>query len=398
MRDRAERCGHGARGRLELVGVVLLALAAVALMSIPSEAQSCSSDADVQVDQDACSSTVAVSVTGDASGTDCGASFAWPLQVSCISASGTGNASNTGPCGMSGRRRDADGVRCVAVSGVGNASNNASGNRNTFGDDDDYACRGQGSNSVSCISISGGGDASNSTGDDSCGVIAVGKLFGLHCVAISGTGDASNSGGEFSCGYAGGGDAAISCVAVSGTGNASNTTADIGCGRAWTGGLALSCVAVSGAGDASNSAGDDSCGRAGFAAAVGCVAVSGAGDASNAAGDKSCGYAVGEALGIGCVEIDAQDPPGARVGGGHGCVVTAGYSCQFLGSGVFAPNGVISATSGSWAVTHQVGNTTVTDVSGAGPNALPFPFAAGVLYTLTVSADGSGVVAAGNPT
>lgn len=390
-----------------LLVAVVVAFSAMALVATPAHAQSCSENPDIQVDQDACSETLAVSMTGNASGTDCTG------QVSCVSVSGTGNASNVGGFNSCGTGKPvynspdkAIAVGCVAASGAGSASNDAG----------HFSCgTGAVAGGVGCVAVSGVGNASNSAGGASCGVAFGGVAVG--CLAVSGTGSASNDAGDSSCGSSNTLAAPLGCVAVSVGGDSSNHSSDStgkGCGGGSNASLAIGCVAISGLGDATNDASDDqgpterSCGWARGSTlegvpvpstGAGCVAVSGAGNASNTAGDNSCGDPPDgtPAAAIGCVEVDGQDPPSATVAGAHGCVVTAGSSCTFEGNGAVAPNGVISATSGSWTITHQAGSTTVTDVSGSGPNAFPFPFAAGVVYTLTVGADGSGVVAAGSP-
>lgn len=56
------------------------------------------------MDGDACASVLAVSATGDAQGTGCGGA------VSCVSVSGTGNATNNAPCRNFG-------LGCVAANG-----------------------------------------------------------------------------------------------------------------------------------------------------------------------------------------------------------------------------------------------------------------------------------------
>lgn len=83
-----------------------------------------------------------------------------------------------------------------------------------------------------------------------------------------------------------------------------------------------------------------------------------------------------------------------------GCVATAGYTCGFYGNPAAAINGVVSATTGSWSLTHLAPDrtTVVTDRTGHGPGASTFQFQEFVRYWLTVDSDGVGVVAAGSPT
>ncbi len=91
----------------------------------------------------------------------------------------------------------------------------------------------------------------------------------------------------------------------------------------------------------------------------------------------------------------------AATPGLHGCAAISGAqpTCTFTGNG--DPNGGYGALSNGWSITHQTIDpvtglpVTVTDASGSAPAALAFTFATGVVYTVTVSAQGS--VAAGSP-
>lgn len=75
---------------------------------------------DVSVQQDSCGSVASASVTGDARGEDCQG------PASCVTVSGTGDASNQAgdeSCGNAGLGGIV--VGCIAASGTGNASNSA---------------------------------------------------------------------------------------------------------------------------------------------------------------------------------------------------------------------------------------------------------------------------------
>jgi hypothetical protein len=127
---------------------------------------------DASIDEDSCGTVVSASATGDARGEGCHG------QRTCVTASGTGNASNDASgeiaCG-------AGGPGCIAVSGTGEASNEAN----------DTSC---GIVGAGCVAVSGTGNASNEAGDGSCGA-----SYGTGCIAVSGTGNASNDHGKDSC-------------------------------------------------------------------------------------------------------------------------------------------------------------------------------------------------------
>lgn len=240
---------------------------ASAFMSGVAAAQDCSRAVDIEIDGDACAQYLAASVHGNASGTNCDG------MVSCISLSGTGDASNTAGDDACGSGFPGVGLGCVAASGTGSAS--------------------------------------NSGGYFSCGFANFG--VGVGCVAISGTGNASNSGGyAASCGVGVAGVGA-GCIALSGAGNASNSAGGYSdlCGEGWVG-LGAGCVAVSGTGSASNTGGQfDTCGHGYFGAGAGCIAMSGmAGGAANSAGGSACGLRVGGTIGVGCVALSNPAPAG----------------------------------------------------------------------------------------
>lgn len=164
-------------------------------------ADSCDSDVGVNPNGDTCGRVVAVSGTGNASGSDCE-----DQVVGCIAVSGTGNASNTSAsCGGADGNRS---VTCVAVSGDGNASNSTSG-----------SCGGgAGAVSVSCVAVSGTGDATNSM-NGSCG--GGNGAVTVTCIAVTGGIAHASNEGATSC-NAGQLGANVGCVAVSGLGSASN--------------------------------------------------------------------------------------------------------------------------------------------------------------------------------
>ncbi|MHB8512083.1 MAG: hypothetical protein ACYDCC_07850, partial [Actinomycetota bacterium] len=136
---------------------------------IPPTSGGCSRQVDVQTSSNACAGVFAVSGTGNASGDGtCSA------PVSCVTVSGTGNATNTSYYRYCGGG-------CVAVSGTGNATNRSN------------PCYG----AVICVAASGTGNATNRSNPCYGAVI---------CVAASGTGNATNT---IYC-YG-----AVSCVAVS---------------------------------------------------------------------------------------------------------------------------------------------------------------------------------------
>jgi hypothetical protein len=271
-------------------------LVAASFAALAPGAGACSGLVDVQVSADACGNVVAVSGTGNARGEGCDSG-----PLTCVSASGTGSATNAGGAGSCGLGLYSL-AGCVAVSGTGDASNSA-------------------------------GAGSCGTGNGDLGVLQSPWLVGViypaaGCVAVSGLGNARNDAGWSSCG-----EASVGCVAVSGTGNAQNNVqaspwgcisgagpscSDSGCGATHQDGrLALGCIAVSGTGNAANSAGSGACGFAGNGfsqlggagmLAAGCVAASGTGDASNTAdgprgGYASCGYADRVSVTVGCVAV-----------------------------------------------------------------------------------------------
>ena len=237
------------RARWLLAGVMAVSSVTIAA---PALAADCSQAVDVQLDQDACATTVAVSLTGDATGSGCTG------YVSCVSVSGTGDASNSGgwACGFWSVSIDSHilTVRpttrtgCVAVSGTGNASNSAG--QCAYA----YFSFGLG---LGCVAVSGTGNASNSAG--TCAEASP-PLFavGLGCVAVSGMGNASNSAGRCAEAYRDH-DFGLGCVAVSGTGNASNSGECYGYSFPLFQPFVVSCVAVSGTGNAANSAGTHPC-------------------------------------------------------------------------------------------------------------------------------------------
>lgn len=279
--------GPGAVSYVFTTGVVyhVSGDAVVAGSPEPTLAQGSCGEVDVQVDQNACGNTLAVSATGDASGSGC------TDPVSCVAVSGTGSASNTGGAesyggiGSCGRGEGRVAAGCVAVSGTGSASNTGSCGYSFVGA------------AAGCVAVSGTGDASNATPHGCGGMNFYGAAAG--CVAVSGTGNATNTKSDSGCGSSGSLGVAAGCVAVSGTGNATNNSAlGWGCGAGNTASGAVGCVAVSGAGQATNNAttnnGGGACGSVGYASPglmVGCVAVGGGGASNNVTGSgPSCGY------------------------------------------------------------------------------------------------------------
>jgi hypothetical protein len=111
---------------------------------------------------------------------------------------------------------------------------------------------------------------------------------------------------------------------------------------------------------------------------------------------------------FGCHVDSGHSDPRPIAPGSHGCVAqypvteeSGGYlprsSCGFIGEPSGVPSGVVSATTGTYTVSHEGPSGTVVDISGSGPGATPFTFTQGVKYTLTVNGDGVGAVAAGSP-
>lgn len=161
---------------------------------------------DVQTEQDACATVLAVSVRGDARGDG-----ACNDTVSCIAVSGTGDASNEvggAECGGESYRTL---IACLAVSGTGNASNAGGA----------WSCGTAPTPTIACLAVSGTGNASNGEpdygwGPDArCGTATeAAGIVTFACWSVSGTGDASFGGADHSCETFG------SCVAVSGAGEA----------------------------------------------------------------------------------------------------------------------------------------------------------------------------------
>ncbi len=269
-------------GAAALLAGLLLAL----IQIVPASAQACADAVSLEVQDDACGTTVALSVLGNAEGSgDCNGAL-----LSCIVLAGAGNASYAGQ----GDSCRGAGVRCVVVSGAGNAS----------ADTGSQSCQDgtrllptvpflppvQGAH---CIVGSGTGDASNAAGYDGC-------TGAVNCIVISGTGDASNGGH----GYASSGDpwctGLASCFVISGTGDAENQAgASYVCGQSIVG---VQCLAASGTGNATTH------GDAFFAGCDGtgsCIAVSGTGSADAWGGgeDGSCGTGSCVALGGGDQQV-----------------------------------------------------------------------------------------------
>lgn len=272
---------------LPTVLALVLLVAALPMAAPAAGAESCE-NVDVRVEEDSCGTVASLSVRGNASGTSCG-----DLDT-CLTASGTGDASNDGWDGSCGDALlfEAEPVR------------------------------------AGCVAISGTGDASNDAGSGSCGASAGTAAVGVGCVAISGTGDASNEAGWQSCGLAGGtAVVAVGCVAISGDGNASNSAGHQSCGfGSGEAAVGVGCVAISGTGQALNTGSTQTCG-VGFgtaSAGFGCVAVSGTGEADNRAFLGSCGNANDLAVAGGCEEVEGDDYTGsASEEGPQVCLETA---------------------------------------------------------------------------
>jgi hypothetical protein len=301
------------RSVLGAIAFLALILAGTLGHFTPAFADTCSSNPDVQTTGDACSSTLAVSVEGNASGDG---QCAGP--VSCIAISGTGDASNAagGDCGTGFVLAvEPAGVGCLAVSGAGNASNSAGGGCGWGG----------GGVGAACVAVSGAGSASNYARTD-CGFGSAGA--GVGCVAVSGTGNASNFAGN-RCGYGGVGVGLLGCVAVSGGGQASNTTGN-GCAAGFAG-AGAGCIAVAGMGDASNttgycgSMGVDTVNPLGNNIGVGCVAVSVLGLASNSG---PCGNH--------CIAICQTCPPPTSASDHRGSLPLRSPVVALLGAGLLA--------------------------------------------------------------
>lgn len=247
----------------------------------PAASAGCGDAADVQTSEDACATILAVSLAGDARGEQCEGS----IGVSCVTASGTGSATNQAG---------------------------------------DESCGTYGAAAVGCVALSGTGDATNEAGDSSCGAYALGA--GVGCLAVSGTGNAANRAGSVSCGtgtYVGLG---AGCVAVSGTGTASNDVGGASCGTAPFAFASAGCVAASGTGDAWNRVGPAPCTPGSTASCVGpcgygylgvgagCFAISGTGRAENDA--APCGTSRIPGAAVGCASVSGKDiapPPGVEL-------------------------------------------------------------------------------------
>lgn len=103
--------GGNGISRISGYGLAIALLAATLVLVGPSAgAEECQA-VDVSLEEDTCGELASASVTGDAEGHGC------DRNATCVTASGTGNASNEGDCGY---RLDAG---CIAVSGTGNATN-----------------------------------------------------------------------------------------------------------------------------------------------------------------------------------------------------------------------------------------------------------------------------------